>query len=264
VLANNDLIEDDFEGYAPDKRKALWNDIVSVEQRAENGVLMVRARGETPEKAKRLAKQIAQTLFATMSFYYNVKTDIDMRIIDGPIVSYKLASPFLFGATSVATGLFITLLFFWFLNVSSGFVARQKMKTEKIHPEFALGETVPWIDHRKFVPAKPLFTFENAFSEMSGAPEASASQYVTHAPAPANLPMAPMEMSLPIADESALPLEFKTLPQESETMFSLHQGEPLVFPVRGEHNIQQPERQRIEPTNDEYKRRLNELLSGGK
>lgn len=251
VLADNDLIDDDFEGYAPDQRKALWNDTVSVNRRAASSVLTVRARGETPEKAKRLAKQTAQTLFATMSFYYNVKTEMDVRVIDGPLVSYTLTRPFLFGATSILTGLSITLLFFWFLNAVSGFVARQKMKTEKIHPAFALGETVPWLDPRKFIPAKPPFSFKNAFSETSGAPEAAVSQYVAHAPAPANLPIAPMEMELPIADESALPLEF-------ETMFSSHQGAPLGFPVRGEHNIQQ----QSEPTNEEYKRRLNELLAG--
>jgi hypothetical protein len=268
VLADNDLIDDNFVGYAPDQRKALWNDTVFVKRRAESSVLTVRARGETPEKAKRLAKQTAQTLFATMSFYYNIKTEMDMRVIDGPLVSYTLTSPFLFGATSIVTGFSITLLFFWFLNTVSGFVAERKPKTEKIYPEFALGETVPWIDPRKFIPAKPMFSFKNAFPETSGAPEASVSQYVAHAPAPANLPIAPIEMELPIADESTLPLEFETPPQEYETMFSSNQGELLGFPVRGEHNIQpqsvSPELQRSEPTNEEYKRRLNELLSGGK
>jgi capsular polysaccharide biosynthesis protein len=246
VLSDNDLIDDDFEGYAPDKRKALWNDVISVKRQTNSGALVLETKGDTPEKAKRLAKQTAQTLFSVAGLYYNVKTDIDMRVIDGPIVSYKLAKPFLFGVTSILTGLIITSLFFFVLNAISQFITRQKTGTEKMQEKFAIGETVPWIDPRKFIPSKPKeLSFEN----------------VSKAQAPANLPVAPEEIELPTADENDLPFEFETTPQEFEEMFSTEQGEPLGFPARGEHSIQQPNRG--EPTSEEYKRRLNELLSGG-
>ena len=256
VLSDNDLIDDDFEGYAPDKRKALWNDVISVKRQANSGALVLETKGDTPEKVKRLAKQTAQTLFSAAGLYYNVKTDIDMRVIDGPIVSYALAKPFLFGATSILTGLIVTSLFFFVLNAISEFAARQKTGTEKVQEKFSIGETVPWIDPRKFIPSKPKeLSFENASKELR------APQYVAHAPAPANLPVASEEIELPTASEQDLPFEFETSPQEFEEMFSAEQGEPLGFPVRGEHSIQQSNRG--EPTSEEYKRRLNELLSGG-
>lgn len=252
VLADNDLIDDDFEGYAPDKRKALWNKTFSAKRQAGSGALVLEARGNTPEKTKRLTKQTAQTLFSVAGIYYNVKTDVDMRIIDGPIVSYALAKPFFYGVTSILTGLIVTSFFFWALNVVSQFSAWQKTRTRETHPEFSVGETVPWIDPRKFIPAKPK---ELSFPSL-------APQYVAHAPAPANLPVAPEEALLPIANEQELPFEFETPSQEFEDMFSNDQAESLSFPVRGEHSIQQPKRD--EPTSEEYKRRLNELLSGGK
>lgn len=256
VLSDNDLVDDDFEGYAPDKRKALWNDVISVKRQTNSGALVLETKGDTPEKVKRLARQMAQTLFSVAGLYYNVKTDIDMRIIDGPIVSYKLAKPFLFGVTSILTGLIITSLFFFVLNAISQFAARPKTGTEKAQEKFSIGETVPWIDPRKFIPSKPKeLSFENVSKE-SRAP-----QYVAHAPAPANLPVAPEEIELLAVDEQEIPFEFETPSQEFEEMFSPEQGEPLGFPVRGEHSIQQPERS--EPTSEEYKRRLNELLSGG-
>lgn len=275
VLADNDLIDDPFEGYAPDKRKTLWNDLVSVKHLDGSGTLVIQVRGDTPEQAKRLAQQTVQTLFSTAGFYYNVKTDIDMRIIDGPFASYVLASPFLFGGTSILTSLFVTTLFFWLLNAAPGFIGGREKRallrdasvvTEKAYPEFALGETVSWIDPKKFIPTKPSsLSFENSFQETKEAP-LTQMPHVAHAPAPANLPIAPTETELPMVDEAELPFEFETPPEESEEMFSQDQGEPLGFPVRGEHAIEPSlvAPKAGEPTSDEYKRRLNELLSGGK
>lgn len=279
VLAGNDLIDDAFEGYAPDKRKALWNDTVSVKQQDGSSVLSIQAKGETSEMAKRLARETAQTLFAVAGFYYNVKTDIDMRIIDGPFAAYVLVSPILFGMTSILTGFLLTLLFFWLLKAAPGFIGGRKesalppdvsLPAEKAYPEFALGETVPWLDPKKFIPAKPSgLSFENAFQETKDMPLSHMTHPVAHAPAPANLPIADTEEESPLmeSDEAAFPFEFETPAEESEEIYSAHQGESLGFPVRGEHAILEkpPIAPRTgEPTSDEYKRRLNELLSGGK
>lgn len=259
VLSDNDLIDDDFEGYALDKRKTLWNKTFSAKRQAGSGALVMEARGDTPEKSRRLARQTAQTLFSVAGIYYNVKTDVDMRVIDGPIVSYALAKPFLYGVMSILTSLIITSFFFWVLNAVSQFSARQKIGTEKTYQEFSVGETVPWIDPRKFVPEKPAgLSFENTHEEKTAVFPAHAPQYVVHAPAPANLPVAPEETEFFPGNDI---VEETEEPEVLEEMFSTEQGEPLGFPVRGEHSIEQPKR--YEPTSEEYKRRLNELLSGG-
>lgn len=258
VLTDNDLIDDDFEGYAPDKRKTLWNKIFSMKRQADSGALILEAKGDTSEEARRLVKQTAQTFFSVAGLYYNVKTDVDIRVIDGPIVSYALAKPFFYGVTSVLTGLVITLFFFFVLDAISQFTVYKKTETEKIHQKFAIGEVVPWIDPRKFVPEKPMgLSFENTYEEKPEAFSTRAPQFVAHAPAPSNLPVALEETEFFPSNDT---VEEAEEPEVFEEMFSADQVEPLSFPVRGEHSIQQPKRR--EPTTEEYKRRLNELLSG--
>lgn len=281
VLASNDFIDDVFVGYAPDKRKELWNNTVSVKRTDGGSVLIIRAIGNTSEMAGLYARETAQTLFSTASFYYNVKTDIDMRIIDGPLVSYVLVKPLLFGSVSLLTGFFVTAFFFLILNMAPKLFVKRKeavsldeilvqrgvspekyVAPEKAYPEFTLGETVPWIDPRKFIPAKPTtLSFENVMQETK-----RSTPSVMHAPAPANLPVASSEMDFPEADEAPLPFEFEAPADETEALFSTKQGEPLGFPVRGEHSIvtnaEVPAQERGEPTAEEYKRRLNRLLSG--
>lgn len=297
VLVDNDLIDDPFDGYAPDKRKEFWNNTVIVKKLDGGSVLSVRAVGNTPEEATLFARQTAQTLFSVAGLYYNVKTDIDLRIIDGPLLRYVLVKPFLFGGVSLFTGFFVTALFFLLLNALPGFIVpaspsqgggRKREPSldeiltehallekydvpEKAYPEYSFGETVPWIDPRKFIPAKPkALSFENMVQEV----EKRTSSGGMRAPAPANLPVAPSDMELPVMDEAELPFEFETPVEESEVLFSPKQGESLGFPVRGEHSIMQntgvsdqdesasASLKPAEPTADEYKRRLNELLSG--
>lgn len=327
VLASSDLIDDDFEGYTPDKRKALWNETVSVKHEKGSGILVISAQGETPEKAKRLANETTKTLLAVTGFYYNVKTDVDVRIVDGPIVATTVAQPVAFGAISLLSSLIVTFLFFLFLNILPQFfraersdvpLAEMYAAPEKAYPEFAVGETVPWIDPKKFIPAKPnTLSFENSFPEKNeeisamnipeAAPPVSSAHQITPrssraAAAPANLPIAHTDIVFqaaeevneeapvfpevsPVAEPEIAEAAFEVqpvtpeLPTESEEIiapeiapavsdenFSKTQGEPLGFPTRGEHGIQAPAipPQTNEPTIDEYKRRLNELLSGGK
>jgi len=262
VLADNDFIDDDFEGYSQDKRKALWNDAISIERKLGSGALVLQAKDDTPEKARRLVKQTAQTLFAVMGLYYNVKTDIDMRVIDGPIVAYVLQRPFFFGMTSVLSGLFVTLLFFGFLSAVSGFFTRQKgnfsrvgdsdiTATKKQAPlQFSTGAAVPWIDPRKFVPAKPeTLSFEKDSSAKAEVPLAQTSQYVAHASAPVNLPVASDETLVsPVPDSIDKPVLPDVKYSEPTSEEYKHRLNDLL--------------EQSEPTSEEYKRRLNDLLSG--
>lgn len=311
VLADNDLIDDAFDGYAPEKRKALWNETVSVQRSGESSVLVIRASGDETGTAQLLASQTARTLFSVAGLYYNVKTDIDVRIIDGPLTSYVLEKPFFFVVTSFATGLSVTVLFFLFLKAIPGFIGpasssqggpvlvnRQSGSTqqnggrkkemildeilkqssvtsekqsvsEKAYPSFAIGETVPWIDPKKFIPTKPATL---SFEATKQGKKKNVST-VTHAPAPANLPIAPSEMNLPVMDETTFPAlselqrgepalfeshAFEASPEELNIALSQSQDESMV-PLE----VSAPALVKGEPTVEEYKRRLNKLLSGG-
>lgn len=286
MLSQNDLLDDAFESYAPDARRAHWNDAVSVKKFDGSSVLVVRAKGDTGEAARLLATETAQTLFSVAGFYYDIRTDVDLRIIDGPIVSYVVASPIFFAGVSLSTGLFVTVLFFWLLNAVPGFIGGRKesvsldeflakqsvfgetaVAPEKSHSEFTVDESAPWIDPRKFVPTKPAtLSFESASPETK-----KNTPSVPHAAAPANLPVASDEMNLPLVDVADLPFTFETSSENEDRVFSQDEEDEsskskIAVPEAPDtlSVVTEPVLPKSEPTVEDYKRRLNELLAGSK
>ncbi|MDP2838014.1 MAG: hypothetical protein Q8O53_01930 [Candidatus Moranbacteria bacterium] len=265
VLASSDLIDDDFEGYTKDRRKAMWNETVMVKLRAGSGILVVTAKQDTAEKAKRLSLQTAQTLFAVAGLYYDIQNDIDMRIVDEPIVKPVLGRPIPYVLTSLGSALVATVLFFLTLSLVPSFFGKrrsqkippfkqipemgQQVPPAKAQQDFVIGAAVPFIDPRKFLPTRP-----KALSYESSSEEEVIRQEIL-APATKAAPD-----NLPGIDASELPFQFETL------MTDLPMQEPsetieITSPV-----TPLPDKQvaHDEPSIEEYKRRLNELLAGGK
>lgn len=297
VLSQNDLLDDDFEGQTKDKRKALWNGIVTVSRSAQSGVLVVSAIQNTSEKAQLLSKETVKALFAVTAFYYNIKTDVDVRVVDGPIVQPIVGDVFWYGATSFGSALFITTLFFLTLSlIPYLFRGRKRVislehinkgkSPEKAYPTFAVGDAVPFIDPRKFVPAKPLsLSFESS--------NENEEEYIRKEISPVTADTSPLT-SAPIdtasekllpgmdIDVSELPFQFEEVSEERASIESEKKltkeevvGDHLSRSSRVAHDDspvahqvivpeEKKEVKRGEPSIEEYKRRLNELLAGGK
>lgn len=264
VLSGSDLIDDNFEGYSQDKRKELWNETVSVTRSDKSGVLIVRAKQERAEQAKLLAEETTKTLFAVASFYYNIKTDIDMRIVDEPIVRTVLDHPVRYALTSFGSALALTVLFFGLLGAIPLLFADEKPRASQ---DFEIGATVPFvIDPKKFVPARPTnLAFESSHEEQEQKEEATPSYEAPEA-AHAASDQADERM-LPGMDVNELPFQFEeTYHEESEEApLEIFEAEEPIAEVIEEPTV--PEKAPLptgEPTVEEYKRRLNELLSGGR
>ena len=252
-MENNDLIDDDFEGYSKDERKAHWNDIVSVHRSDKSGVLSVVATQDTPEKAKRLSEETVKTLFAVASFYYNIQTDIDVRVVDEPIVKTVVAHPVRYVLTSVGSAFGATTLFFLILSILPGMLGK---RVTRVAPEYPTGASVPFLDPQKFVPARPTtLSFESSHQEQRVKKDVSVPT-----------PLSGSERMLPGMDATELPFQFEeSYPDEGvltdlpvtggfvDEKVTLEAATPSV------ENVKQGE-----PTIEEYKRRLNELLAGGK
>lgn len=253
VLEGNDLIDDDFEGYSKDERKALWNQTVQVTQSGKSGVLSVVAKQDTPEKAKRLSEETVKTLFAVSALYYNIKTDIDLRVIDEPIVKTVIDRPVRYILTSFGSALGVTLAFFALLSVVPGFFGKREAS---VAPEFPIGAAVPFIDPQKFIPARPTsLSFESTHGEQV---KTESSKSTTS------------ERMLPGMDTTELPFQFEdSYPEEKEEEAGLTDL-PVTGGVIGggamamEETVEEVPVPKGEPTPEEYKRRLNELLAGGK
>lgn len=264
TLEENAALEDTLEGYLPDRRRILWNEKVLATQGEQGSVIVLRARGTTSEETRLLAKGTALTLFSVAGTYYNVKTDLDLRMVDQPVVRTFVVTPFLYAGASFGTGFLVTAFFFTFLHFIPRVVGSKKNKlalafgddntaTNESFAPYAIGDTVPYsIDPRKFIPEKPTMLSFETESEIKV--QESLPRVTTKAVAPANLP---------VADELDVAEQSEPMPQEVETALTENSFLPW-----GEHEIVKsfvlPTQKADEPTIQEYKRRLNELLAGGK
>lgn len=266
MLAENDMIGDRFAGQTSARRKTLWNETIAVSQNGTSGMFSVRVRSDDPETARLLARQAVRTLASAAGFYYDVRADIDLRIVDGPIVTAGVRHPFAYAAASLGTALALTAVFFFILRSVPAILARRESgetwsisgnEHRQERPAYSIGETVPFIDPRKFIPEKPVaLSYDTPRTEekKQDVPR------TTHAkaPAPDNLPVGEAVPNLPVADEESLPFQF----EEPEA------PEEEVFPAPDEQAAaedQHPTQKKTgEPTVEDYKRRLNELLAGGK
>lgn len=96
----NRLVEDDPALAVPQiqelpavKKLAFWDSRLAVKRLGGSGVLEITAIDPNRARAESVSVQTARELIATAGIYYNVQTDIDLRIIDGPITTYAGLAP---------------------------------------------------------------------------------------------------------------------------------------------------------------------------
>lgn len=265
LLENHQDIDDMFEGYTKDHRKKLWNETAKVMQNENSGVLSVLAKGDTPVQAKRLSEATVATLFSLASLYYNIETDVDLRVIDESIVETTIGRPVLYGLASFGTALSVTFTFFGLLY----FVPMLFGKKRETLPEYPVGASVPFIDPRKFVPTR-LNTLSFESSHEQHVKQEIKQGLVVKTPV-----ISSTERMLPGMDAEELPFQLEeSYPSEMETgeAEALLTDLPItngfvvdrITPELTEPKPTVADTPKGEPTVEEYKRRLNELLSSGK
>jgi len=280
LLTENELIDDAFVGYSSDERKGMWQKLVSVNNQNSSGVLIIRARGDTPEASKQLALQTAQTMFSIAGLYYDIRTNIDMRIVDGPFISYRISNPLFYAGTCLLSSFFLTTLFFFLLKFVPYFLQSKKPSqssldiyksgelihedeslTHRAYPEFSAHDSFPFIDPKKFIPEKPsTLSFEDTPQEEEKY-ESSQSLIIEEPVIQKNISVPFDERDLPVADEDSLPFTFETIPEEvalTEEISEELAPEKISFAETIHSDISvKPS----EPTQEEYRRRLNVLLA---
>jgi len=86
LLERNQDIEDSAAGLADPQRKAFWGDMLSVRRAGNSGVVRVKVSDSNSLQAEIISRQTAGDIITVMSRYYDTNNDLDMRLIDGPIV----------------------------------------------------------------------------------------------------------------------------------------------------------------------------------
>ncbi|MFA4817310.1 MAG: hypothetical protein WC608_01135 [Parcubacteria group bacterium] len=86
LLELNPDIEDPASGQTDENRKKAWDAEISSKRLGISGIVRVSAFSGDQSQAEVVSQKTATDITAVMSRYYDTKNDLDMRVIDGPIV----------------------------------------------------------------------------------------------------------------------------------------------------------------------------------
>lgn len=220
-MIDNNKLADKFEGLTRDEKKKNWSNSLVISRDGTGTIMSIGVISADKEESVLLAKSAVKSLFNTASFYYNIKEDIDLRIIDGPTTSSVFRFWFLYLVISIILGILISLI----LNVFLEYIIR-KLRTAK--------DTVS--NYRKSPEIKREIAEEK---EIPYQPRIETSQKRSQAPS-----------NLPIEEEEVInPEELESVPPagETEKIAESQNIKPDISP---------------EPTDEDLKRRLNQLLRG--
>ncbi|MCW1888309.1 MAG: hypothetical protein KIH67_002030 [Candidatus Moranbacteria bacterium] len=267
------------EGVSKDEKKNFWNTQLTVATKEQGGILTFAQKAENQEEAMQKTVATLKTLFVATNLYYSNSNEVEVRVIDKPATKVVVGSIFTYLGVSFLTALFATTLFF-FLLLSLKVFGKDSVKPVGGFENSHIGEAVPWIGAEKFVAVRPstLSYQEEQENEIEVAPVRQAKK---GAAAPGNLPI--MAGSLPqfgiletpeMLDDAVILPEIEVietpLPEPVEeyvvdeiTEEQVSDGERAGATVAEAHErVEIQKDPEAEPTVEEYKRRLNELLKG--
>lgn len=265
-LAFNDRISDGSDALTPGvdlpnyRRKEFWDAKISVTRAAESGVVRIKNFDADSTLAKELNQNTVENLIALAGNYYNIKTDLEIRIVDGPIVE-GVASQDLLSTLgqSLLWALGIYVVFFFISPII--FIKKEGGKRDlsgrgfppRVEP---LKKSVPSV----FPEEDNYFATKNFFENVQKAKELKTASLQKNvfslpafprlgkkAPTPANLPVGEEEVPDIFRQKEIVP-EIKN---EDAGAKKEKEEEPLEYVPR-------------EATPEEVKARLNRLLRGGK
>lgn len=264
VAKSSDALESGLElpGY---KRKIFWNTKLLAQRVGKSGVIEVINFDKDNVLARELNKDTVDNLILATASYYNIKTELELRIVDGPIVrkinSQNLLATFL---QSALWSLLIWVSFFFILPLvftkkdqekrvirGRGF-SRKEVQLEKTIPAF-IPEEENYFASKNFFglakkEAKEILETKKPLMQKSASPLANFSGFGKKAPIPNNLPVS----------EDDVPDIFRA----KEVAMEIDKVE--VADELKKTETDNAEYIPHEATPEEVKARLNRLLSGGK
>lgn len=284
LLKYNPDVRDVTTGFSADKRKERWNKMLSVNHPdLETSIIKIAITTSHKADSEQLAIKTARTLFDTSAFYYNIKKDVDLRIVDGPITSVLFPNWFLFFVLSIALGFTIseTLQYLAFgdkkilikkpdfSRINSFFEFKKAPKipveeelemlnnlyrTEQAEQEIILNNEIKSesLQQEQENNVENL-EYEKRFQEM---------KKITKSLEPDKYPNFP---EMPLVREVSKASAPDNLPIADDSFFV--QSEEPAKAIKVEETVEETNKEEFfditkEPTQEELKKRLNELLKG--
>lgn len=104
LLSRFPEIRDPWAGMSQDKRQELWAEHVRVERHSESGFVTLSVTADTSGDAALLSRKVALNLIQSMGRYYDIRTDAEVYISNGPVTSTEMYNPFGWLMLSVGLG----------------------------------------------------------------------------------------------------------------------------------------------------------------
>ena len=290
-------------------RALRWNEMLSVERQGGSGIITYTIEANTQEEAVMLARQMAQVLFQKVGTYYDIRSDVSLRLIEGPLVRASLTSPITWIIISIGIGVVLAMGLMLLGNLLRLAIGTPRRKTVSANDDITplsrpIETTLPSIHPDTFIPKKPTVFFSEesetrareekraynpylitpstqpatapakqstpatetlkADQPVSLPTEELPKKIVSPLPTPMFITKAEAPSNLPFIDEATFLAQFSAATEsEPETNQSTPKTETLE-PVNTEQDVTTTPALPEEPTMEDYRRRLNELLKEGK
>ena len=261
LLRDNKNIDDAFSGLSDDQRKKMWNDEIKVEREKNSSIIDISITKRDSGEAKATSKATVSTLLSFMSFYYDIKNDVDFRIVEGSIVHASVSNWFLLIVLSLLIGTAASII----LNVLFGF-ASDYFSKNKIIPRLKISKDFFKIKSETRKEIEKSFFIKTPKKEEAKKPARKApvsEARMKKSPAPENLPSAPGNLSF--IDEDYFRnniIKSDVSPKEETSNVSREVEQENSQEEKTSTDKETSSDLHREPTQEELKKRLNQLLRG--
>jgi len=280
LLAENPDVQDPYSKEDAKKRKAEWDAVIETKISKDQGDSFITISAVMPDAddAAVMAQKTVNTLITITGKYYDIKKDIDVRIVDGPVTAAHVRSWFSVVLLSFSFGLLIIVLFSFLSDYTE--TIREKSRPGQILKKSsltALGslkemfskkeKTVSDEDGRKEI--ESIYKAEEEFQAPYEIIQEGETVSEKKDSVPDNLPIMDHIPTGIYPDFPEIPVSHSrvsnapaNLPVADEDFF---ESKPPKFVMPDDHVTaaeidEQPKTH--EPTQEELKERLNKLLRG--
>lgn len=257
-------VKDPWVGLSGAERESLWMERVSVERVDTSGLFRLSIDADNPSDASLLVKKSAANLFQSVGRYYDIRTDIDIRTVDAPVASVRFSHPFGWFLSSLSAGFVLAAIVSSVFTVFSRNMDRFRRygtalpeRKEVFEGDLAV-EAKPDQFTESFPEAEPIALVSEISAESSSKKPEPETVSVEPSFSSSNLPFLEEGVSL---EEHLFGSGVSSVEPESNVSDPASESVAVKESVPAVEDVEE-KRSSVEPTPEELKRRLNQLLRG--
>ena len=263
LLKNNSDVRDIAQGENPLQRKRIWNNLITIKKVGRSSSMFeISITTKREADAKALAQKTARNLFDMASGYYDVKKDIDLRIVDGPILRTNFFAGFVWALIlSLIFGFAVAFVLQKFLKGSRAiFASSRQIFAEKNWFDFSKKETESSEEEKKYL--ESLYALEQAELPLGFQEKKKESKKKTEQDNSGFQEIKELTKSI---EPDRYP-NFPEVPKSSHPKATAPENLPIAEGYSFNKPVaevkQEEKKDYIEPGEDQLKERLNKLLRG--